>query len=130
MLKQLKVWNKQKTTPWKRKLHFIPQKYNSLRTVPAYDRFINERFQRCLDLYLCPRARKMRVSTISRRHSSHSTIHVHMQYNIELFSTFMLLLLLLLALTTHLRVLAYNLKILHAYYQYQECCKTSKFFSL
>ena len=29
--------------------------------VPAYDRFINERFERCLDLYLCPRTRKKRV---------------------------------------------------------------------
>lgn len=60
--RELKAWNKQKTTPWKRKLHFIPQKYDSLRAVPAYDRFINERLQRCLDLYLCPRARKMRLT--------------------------------------------------------------------
>lgn len=26
--------------------------------VPAYERFINELFERCLDLYLCPRARR------------------------------------------------------------------------
>lgn len=60
--KELKEWNKLKTTPWKRKLHFIPQKYNSLREVPAYSRYIKERFQRCLDLYLCPRALKMRLT--------------------------------------------------------------------
>ncbi|KAG7203143.1 hypothetical protein KM043_010263 [Ampulex compressa] len=60
--RELKEWNKQSSTPWKRKLHFIPQKYNSLREVPAYSRYIKERFQRCLDLYLCPRALKMRLT--------------------------------------------------------------------
>ncbi|XP_050464282.1 ribosome biogenesis protein BOP1 homolog [Cataglyphis hispanica] len=60
--KELKEWNKLKTTPWKRKLHFIPEKYNTLREVPAYSRYIKERFQRCLDLYLCPRALKMRLT--------------------------------------------------------------------
>ena len=37
-------------------------RYNSLREVPAYSNFIQERFERCLDLYLCPRQRRMRVS--------------------------------------------------------------------
>lgn len=60
--KELKEWNKLKTTPWKRKLHFIPQKYGSLREVPAYSRYIKERFQRCLDLYLCSRSLKMRLT--------------------------------------------------------------------
>lgn len=44
-----------------RRQNFLPQKYSCLRHVPAYSRFINERFERCLDLYLCPRQRKMRV---------------------------------------------------------------------
>ena len=44
-----------------RKLNFIPQKYSSLRLVPAYESFIKEKFSRCLDMYLCPRQRKMRV---------------------------------------------------------------------
>lgn len=39
----------------------MPQQYRCLRAVPAYPRFIQERFERCLDLYLCPRQRKMRV---------------------------------------------------------------------
>lgn len=39
----------------------MPRKFPSLRAVPAYGRFIQERFERCLDLYLCPRQRKMRV---------------------------------------------------------------------
>lgn len=60
--KELKEWNKLKSTPWKRKLHFIPEKYNSLREVPAYPKYVKERFQRCLDLYLCPRALKMRLT--------------------------------------------------------------------
>ncbi|OII71893.1 uncharacterized protein cubi_00701 [Cryptosporidium ubiquitum] len=41
---------------------FIPSKYDCLRKVPAYDKLISERFERCLDLYLCPRAMKMRMN--------------------------------------------------------------------
>lgn len=59
--KELKEWRKFQSTPWKRKLHFVPEKYNSLREVPAYARYTRERFQRCLDLYLCPRAIKMKL---------------------------------------------------------------------
>lgn len=58
----MRIWKKQEEAPWKRKLHYVPQKYSSLRNVPAYPKFIKERFTRCMDLYLCPRARKMRVS--------------------------------------------------------------------
>jgi len=32
--------------------------FDSLRAVPAYADFVRERFERCLDLYLCPRAKK------------------------------------------------------------------------
>lgn len=41
---------------------FIPKRYTSLRSVPAYDKAVNEAFERCLDLYLCPRARKKRIN--------------------------------------------------------------------
>mmetsp|Transcript_13468 Transcript_13468/g.48998 ORF Transcript_13468/g.48998 Transcript_13468/m.48998 type:complete len:751 (-) Transcript_13468:191-2443(-) len=41
---------------------FLPKAYDSLRKVPAYGRFLHERFERCLDLYLCPRTRKNRVT--------------------------------------------------------------------
>jgi ribosome biogenesis protein ERB1 len=34
---------------------FVPQAFSCLRHVPLYDKFIKERFERCLDLYLCPR---------------------------------------------------------------------------
>lgn len=44
-----------------RKRDFIPQKYNSLRLVPGYSKFVHERFNRCLDLYLCPRTRRVKV---------------------------------------------------------------------
>ncbi|KAI9215940.1 NUC169 domain-containing protein [Blastocladiella britannica] len=54
-----KAW--EETEPEHRKLDFIPQKYDSLRKVPAYERFVHDRFNRCLDLYLCPRVRKTRV---------------------------------------------------------------------
>ncbi len=47
--------------PEDRRVNFVPQKFNSLRLVPGYDNFIKERFDRCLDLYMCPRQRKMRV---------------------------------------------------------------------
>ncbi|KAJ1987528.1 Ribosome biogenesis protein erb1 [Dimargaris cristalligena] len=33
----------------------LPRDHPSLRQVPAYPRFVEERYQRCLDLYLCPR---------------------------------------------------------------------------
>uniref|UniRef100_G3UGV3 Ribosome biogenesis protein BOP1 n=1 Tax=Loxodonta africana TaxID=9785 RepID=G3UGV3_LOXAF len=54
------AWERQE--PGEGKLDFLPHKFPSLRAVPAYSRFIQERFERCLDLYLCPRQRKMRVN--------------------------------------------------------------------
>ncbi len=47
--------------PDDRPLDFIPRKYSSLRHVPLYPDFIKERFNRCLDLYLCPRAIKRKL---------------------------------------------------------------------
>ena len=38
-----------------------PKAFDSLRHVPAYASFIKEIFERCLDLYLCPRVRKKRM---------------------------------------------------------------------
>ncbi|XP_036949730.1 ribosome biogenesis protein bop1 [Acanthopagrus latus] len=54
------LWEQQDTSD--RKFPFVPRKFSSLRQVPAFSRFIHERFERCLDLYLCPRQRKMRVN--------------------------------------------------------------------
>jgi ribosome biogenesis protein ERB1 len=41
---------------------FLPQKYSSLRLVPAYPEFINNRFDRLLDLYLAPRIQRRRLN--------------------------------------------------------------------
>lgn len=60
---QRALWEQQ--DPADRKLPFVPRKYSSLRQVPAFSQFIHERFERCLDLYLCPRQRKMRVTFLS-----------------------------------------------------------------
>jgi len=60
--KEKKDWENKEEEPNKRRLQFVPEKYNSLRKVPAYKKFTNERFERCLDLYLAPRARKMRLT--------------------------------------------------------------------
>lgn len=53
------VWKEKDTD--ERRTNFIPKKHECLRRVNPYDKFINERFERCLDLYLCPRMRKERV---------------------------------------------------------------------
>jgi len=60
--KEAKQWLKLKDEPHKRKLHFMPQKYKSLREVPAYSRYLRERFRRCLDLYLCPRTKRVKLN--------------------------------------------------------------------
>lgn len=44
--------------PSDRKLDVMPKKFPNLRTVPAWDGFVKNRFDRCLDLYLAPRTRK------------------------------------------------------------------------
>lgn len=58
------MWEQQ--DPEDRKYPFVPKKFSSLRQVPAFSTFIHERFERCLDLYLCPRQRKMRVRHLTQ----------------------------------------------------------------
>ena len=48
--------------PEDRERNFLPQKYPSLRLVPAYNRFIQERFNRQLDLYLAPRVQRVKLN--------------------------------------------------------------------
>ncbi|KAI1333102.1 BOP1NT domain-containing protein [Xylariaceae sp. FL0255] len=55
-----KTW--EETDPEEREKSYLPQKYDSLRRTPAYDQFVKERFERCLDLYLAPRVRKNRLN--------------------------------------------------------------------
>lgn len=56
---EIKRWEDME--PEDRPYNFIPKKYSSLRLVPGYQRFVQERFSRCLDLYLCPRMIKQKV---------------------------------------------------------------------
>lgn len=57
---ELKEW--ENADPEDRHTNFIPQKYKSLRLVPAYKNLVMERFERALDLYLCPRVMKTRLN--------------------------------------------------------------------
>ncbi|WWC69225.1 ribosome biogenesis protein ERB1 [Kwoniella pini CBS 10737] len=45
-----------------RKIDFLPSKYDSLRLVPGYKNLVQEKFERCLDLYLAPRTRKVKLN--------------------------------------------------------------------
>lgn len=45
-----------------RKINYIPQKFEALRKVPLYQNLIKEHFERCLDLYMCPRLFKKKVN--------------------------------------------------------------------
>lgn len=45
-----------------RKSDFLPQKYDSLRLVPGYANLVQEKFERCLDLYLAPRTRRVKLN--------------------------------------------------------------------
>jgi ribosome biogenesis protein ERB1 len=41
---------------------FVPKKFANLRSVGAYQHSVREAFERCLDLYLCPRVMKRRLN--------------------------------------------------------------------
>ncbi|KAM1030654.1 hypothetical protein ACFX2J_034298 [Malus domestica] len=41
---------------------FIPKRFANMRSIPAYENAVKECFERCLDLYLCPRVRKKRLN--------------------------------------------------------------------
>ena len=45
-----------------REKDFLPSDHDALRKVPGYDRFIKEKFERCLDLYLAPRIRRNKLN--------------------------------------------------------------------
>lgn len=42
--------------------NFQPTNFGSLRQVPMYQQFVQERFERCLDLYLVPRTKRTRLN--------------------------------------------------------------------
>lgn len=41
---------------------YLPTDHSALRKVPGYARFIKEKFERCLDLYLAPRVRRSKLN--------------------------------------------------------------------
>ena len=41
---------------------YLPTDHDSLRKVPGYYRFVKEKFERCLDLYLAPRVRRSKLN--------------------------------------------------------------------
>ncbi|RPA75350.1 BOP1NT-domain-containing protein [Ascobolus immersus RN42] len=58
--KEKKEWEEME--PEDRDQDYLPKKYSALRLVPGYDKNINERFERCLDLYLAPRVRRKKLN--------------------------------------------------------------------
>lgn len=44
-----------------REKDFLPTNHDSLRKVPGYEKFLKEKFERCLDLYLAPRVRRSKL---------------------------------------------------------------------
>lgn len=48
--------------PSERTHNFTPKGHDCLRHVAGYENFVKERFERCLDLYLCPRKMKRRLN--------------------------------------------------------------------
>ncbi|KAF2189686.1 eukaryotic ribosome biogenesis protein-like protein 1 [Zopfia rhizophila CBS 207.26] len=45
-----------------RETEYLPTDHDALRKVPGYDRFVKEKFERCLDLYLAPRVRRNKLN--------------------------------------------------------------------
>jgi ribosome biogenesis protein ERB1 len=57
---ELKEW--QEMDEEDKPYNFIPTAFDKIRHIPLYDKLIQERFQRCLDLYLCPRIKKKKLN--------------------------------------------------------------------
>lgn len=45
-----------------REKDFLPADHSALRKVPGYGRFVKDKFERCLDLYLAPRVRRSKLN--------------------------------------------------------------------
>lgn len=59
---ELEEWEEMDPTDRPHGPNFVPKKFDNLRSVGAYEHAVGERFERCLDLYLCPRAMKRRLN--------------------------------------------------------------------
>lgn len=58
--KEKKAWEEQ--DPEDREKEYLPSDHAALRKVPGYGQFLEERFERCLDLYLAPRVRRSKLN--------------------------------------------------------------------
>ena len=58
--KEKKAWEEQDEED--REKDFLPTDHDSLRKVAGYERFVKEKFERCLDLYLAPRVRRSKLN--------------------------------------------------------------------
>ncbi|KAJ6257254.1 Ribosome biogenesis protein ERB1 [Drechslerella dactyloides] len=58
--KEKKEWEDQ--DPEDREKNYLPRSHKALRLVPGYNGSTNERFERCLDLYLAPRVRRNKLN--------------------------------------------------------------------
>lgn len=45
-----------------RPFNFTPKKFEALRKVPMYEELVREHFERCLDLYMCPRLTRKKMN--------------------------------------------------------------------
>lgn len=57
---ELKAWEEQDEED--RDRDFLPRDHGALRKTPGYDRFVKDRFERSLDLYLAPRVRRSKLN--------------------------------------------------------------------
>ena len=55
-----KAW--ENTDEEERDKEFLPTNHDALRKVPGYEKFIKDKFERCLDLYLAPRVRRSKLN--------------------------------------------------------------------
>lgn len=58
--KEKEMWQQQDEED--REREYLPTDHDSLRKVPGYEKFIKEKFERCLDLYLAPRVRRSKLN--------------------------------------------------------------------
>jgi ribosome biogenesis protein ERB1 len=42
--------------------NYLPQKFDALRKVPLFENLIRDHFERCLDLFMCPRMTKKKLA--------------------------------------------------------------------
>lgn len=58
--KEKEAW--EKADEEDREKDYLPADHTALRKVPGYDGFVKEKFDRCLDLYLAPRVRRIKLN--------------------------------------------------------------------